>query len=307
MDSLPLKGKKAFDLLQGQFTCDVKEVTAQQSRLGAHCDQKGRIQSTFRLFQFHDIYYMQLPISLSQHALQQLKKYSHLFRITPKDVSGDFKIIGLNGSEIETVLTELNIPIPQTIDSACTFQDHLIIRVPGNSLPRFMIYGDPSSIDQLLLKMNQHSLLTKADDSAWKLLDISAGLAAIYPQTIGEFTPHHLNYPALNAVNFKKGCYIGQEIVARMQYLGKLKQHLQCGVFNESATAEPGTKLYNNEGQEVGTIIDVATDIENNQHVVLAVIADNALDKPLYIGIPNGSVVTLIENSTLPLELIRLK
>jgi tRNA-modifying protein YgfZ len=301
---IAIQGNKAAEFLQGQLTCDVHEITAQQSRLGAHCDPKGRMQSTFRLFKLHDVYYLDLPVAMVPHTLQALKKYAVFFKITPVDVSNSFKIIGLSGPTIEAVLKELQIPIPQQIDEACAFQNNLIIRVPScpvtqvqnqdptmtSSLPRFIFYGKQDDLNQIISQMNKLPQLNKADFIEWKWLDIAAGLATVYPQTVGEFTPHHINYPAFNAVSFKKGCYTGQEIVARMQYLGKLKQHLIRGLINSATASEPGTKLYNKEGNEIGTIIDSAPNgIESDHQISLAVVADKAKEQTIHIGSAEGT------------------
>lgn len=213
-------GPQAEKFLQGQVTCDVREVTEQQSRCGAHCDPKGRVQFTFRLLKREGNYYLQLPQVMIAHALNCLQKYAALFRIKLEEVPSN---------ETET-----------------------------------------------------------------KLAAIAAGIATIYPETIGLFTPHQLNSQLINAISFNKGCYTGQEIIARMHYLGKLKQQMYRVRFAGTMPPLPGTKLYNNEGQAVGELVAAALETENTLQA-LAVLQTNAITSPIHLENSSGTILTLLD------------
>ncbi len=216
---IAIKGNDAAKFLQGQLTCDVREVTDAQSRLGAHCDPKGRIQFTFRLFKFQDTYYFRLPVDVISHALILLQKYAVFFKVQLEDITQQWASFGLSGANCQTYLEDTFSIAPTAIDAVVPLQDLILIRTSA-SLPRFEIIGKPATIINL---QQQFPVTTPHDDfNTWKLLDIQSGVASVNSPTIGEFTPHDLNYPALNGVSFNKGCYTGQEIVARMQYLGQL-------------------------------------------------------------------------------------
>lgn len=116
------------------------------------------------------------------------------------------------------------------------------------------------------------TLNTITDPHAWKLKNIEAGIAEIYPETCEQFTPHELNYPELNAVSFNKGCYIGQEIIARMHYRGKLKTQL---IHAHSTFTNPPTRgekiFYRENDQEeiAGYIVDFAKEDGDCYHLLI--------------------------------------
>ncbi len=267
-----IAGQDAEKFLQGQLTCDVKEISTTQSRLGAHCDPKGRVQFTFRLFKHHDVYYFHLPRSLISHALASLQKYAVFSKVTLADVSSEWKSLGVSGPSIQQDLENLSKTVPTENDAVVALQDLIIVKIPGTA-PRFEIIGKPEDIDNAKVHLQKNTEGTK---NSWQLQDIQAGISSITPETIGEFTPHDINLPALNGVSFKKGCYTGQEIVARMQYLGKLKQHLVRVQFHSKIWVTPGTKLLIESDREVGKIVMAAP--ENDHYQALAVLQDSALE-----------------------------
>lgn len=182
---LCVSGPDAKKLLQGQFTCDLDDVTEAQSQLGAHCNPQGRVISLFRLFLLNNHYYLQMPRELIPIAMNALKKYAVFFKVTLIDASD------------QPILLTHHIKNP----------------------------------------------------------DILLGIPAIYPETSGKYLPHELNLPNLNAVSFKKGCYTGQEIIARMHYRGKLKTHLyQATAYSEEIPTR-GSDIYR-ENKPCGNVVD---------------------------------------------------
>lgn len=282
---IAVSGNDAAKFLQGQLTCDVGEVTATQSRLGAHCDPKGRIQFTFRLLKHQDIYYLRLPQNLISHALSLLQKYVVFFKARLEDVSSLWHSFGCSGPDVQNYFKDL----PSAVDEIMPLQDLMIIMAPG-PVRRFEIIGKPEALQNFQKRLQENAKLV--DFNTWKLLDIQAGIAHITSDTSGEFTPHDINYPALNAVSFNKGCYTGQEIVARMQYLGKLKQHLVRIQFKTTQPPFPGMKLFIENDQEVGRIIETALDEDHYQ--ALAVLQDRALEKAIHLAQDNVSIVHVL-------------
>lgn len=271
---IKISGVDSEKFLQGQLTCDVREVTEQASRLGAHCDPKGRIQFTFRLFKFHDDYYLRVLKSLIAHTTTLLKKYSVFFKVTLDDVSDEWCIIGLSRNNEDQIAA---LKAPEAVDGCSPFEEGIIIRVL-DSMPRFEIMvRENSSFIKDISPLPQHEEMNN-----WNLRDIISGIPTIYPETVGHFTPHQINYQLINGVSFKKGCYTGQEIIARMQYLGKLKQSIHRMQMKGGSVIVPGTKVKDEVEQEAGEIVQ-ATAV-NDFHEVLAVLYDNALGKKLHVG-----------------------
>jgi hypothetical protein len=280
---IKVEGIDAEKFLQGQLTCDVREVTEQQSRLGAHCDHKGRIQATFRLLKYQNDFYIQIPKNLIEHLLQCLKKYAVFSKVTLTNVSESWQQLGICGDNCPALLKEfVSEKLPEMIDAVICLNNLLILQLPGNQ-PRFSLLGSNLAIEplkQFLLPQCQ-----PADFNYWQMLDIAMGIPAIYPETIGLFTPHQINFTNINGVSFNKGCYTGQEIIARMQYLGKLKQHMYKITFTCLQPITPGAKIImmnQEKSDECGQLIH-AVNMHDNKWLGLATIFDNAISQKLYI------------------------
>lgn len=140
-----------------------------------------------------------------------------------------------------------------------------------------------------LLEKFKHTLWS---DNNWQLQDIRNGIPTIYPETIGEFTPHQINFQLINGISFNKGCYIGQEIIARMHYLGKLKQQMYRVSFSSNQPPVPGTKIYTAQKQEIGILVNAAT-ANNQDYEALAVLQNDAIKEAIYLE--NQIILTLLD------------
>ena len=275
-----ITGPDAEKFLQGQLTCDVREVKQSLSRLGAHCDHKGRVQATFRLFTDAENFYMQLPRSVIPHLMQCLQKYAIFSKVTLTDVSDQWQQIGICG-EIAVLEDYLKFSLSNETDQVVIANNIFILKIPG--INRFCLLTSNT------LSINS---LPQQPESAWQLLDIEAGIPTIFPETIGLFTPQQINFPAINGVSFTKGCYTGQEIVARMHYLGKTKQRMYRISFTSSQPPVPGTALMNQ--QEVGNVVQAITTGEN-EFQGLAVIFDSALSGPIYLNTQENVILNILD------------
>ncbi len=208
---LEVAGTGAFALLQGQLTCHLGDITEESSRLAAQCTPQGRVISFFRLFTYQKKYYLQMPKSLIPITLSALQKYAVFFDVTLHDVSEAFIQRGY--------FTKAETTWPDTEDQQLTENDAIIIREKGETL-RYLWIGRKDSI----ISCDPSKDNTYSD---WHRATIHHLVPTIYPETSEKFFAHELNLTALNAVSFTKGCYTGQEIIARMHYLGKPKNTLQ--------------------------------------------------------------------------------
>lgn len=199
-------GEKTEAFLQGQFTCDVSSLHTASYSLAAHCNRQGRVMSLGYLFQYETSFYYCLPSNIAEQAIKELAKYAQFSKV---------------------VLEIVNAPIFGLIDE---------------KLPSIEKTLTISSQRLLLLDFNQEfNVENTCDETQWHLLDIQQGIPRIYPETIGLFLPHHINLVELSAVSFTKGCYIGQEIIARMQHKAKIKQGMQTYLSAEPIS--PGDKI----------------------------------------------------------------
>lgn len=249
---IAVRGARAAEFLQGQLTCDVREVNDTQSRLAAHCNPKGRVLSTFRVLCYQDQFYLLTPASMQPLVIEQLKRYAALFKVSLEPTE-ELLLLGCVGNTLAHDLALHFDGVPETVDTTHSKDALRIIRILGEQ-PRFMLYGTADAMTALSTELTNR--YPQLDSTHWRLLDIQNGIPNIYPTSRELFTPHMLNYPTLNAVSFTKGCYIGQEVVARTQYLGKTKRHLWLATLDTDQLPAPGEKLYGDKEQETGTVVD---------------------------------------------------
>lgn len=283
-----ISGKDAKPFLQGQLTCDLEEINAKQSRLGAHCDTKGRIIASFRLFFYQNDYYFLLQQSTLPLLLTSLQKYAVFSKVVLKEVSEDWQKIGLYDPAIKDLLKEQKLYI--TKENGVTESNRkLSLSIPG-PVPRTILLAPASEpISYGDANFERQSI------NHWHLLDIMAGIPVIYPETSGQFTPHQLNFPEIGGVSFNKGCYIGQEIIARTHYLGKSKSRLYRVSFQANTPPLPGTPLLDNEQKtEKGALIMCAQE-QDNRYQALVCLQTQAISHSIRLGSLEGPILDLLE------------
>jgi folate-binding protein YgfZ len=250
MGLLRVSGDGAKNLLQGQLTCDINDITLTQSRLGAHCNPQGRILSLAHLFYFQDSYYLQLPRDVIPIALAALQKYAVFYKVDLQDASDTLIQIGYRGphAPLQALTTEL-----PTETNAVTQTQHLLINNLSSQISYYEVIGDFATITNLWTSLAKESLMNTTNIS--KYWRIQMGLPTIYANTSGKLLPHEINLPDLNAVSFNKGCYTGQEIIARMHYRGQSKKQMVRARVHTSTLPQPGADLFQ-DNHACGIIID---------------------------------------------------
>ncbi|MEM9243285.1 MAG: hypothetical protein AAGA27_04415 [Pseudomonadota bacterium] len=247
-----VQGSDAANYLQGQLSCDVSNLINNQAVLGCCCNPKGRVQAVFRLFKYGEDYYLRLSSDIVEQIIARLKQYAIFSKVDISHQAQQFVTVGLAADKIITP------------DSA-----HAII--------------DDTHYELYIHHDKQWQALSQnyqiADKKSWKNIEIDNGFPTIYQSTYEKFLPHDLNLDQLGAIDFNKGCYTGQEIIARMHYLAKLKTRCyQLQIENAAETADiaPGTALYAPDNQEtvLGHVVDVGS------QMVLAVLSDKSLAQP---------------------------
>lgn len=284
---LSINGPDTEKFLQGQLTCDVNLLNQTPISYGAHCDPKGRILFNFQLLKIADEYIFLLPQSMLPQAMSLLKKYLVFYRSTLQDISHTKKIFGVSGNTAALFDKYLT----SQIDTSLPLQsndDNIIIKISAD-IPRYVILTHQ---EPLISYLQNHS--TPNDD--WTLQNIAAGIADIYPETSGMFTPHEINLPQLGGVSFNKGCYTGQEIVARMQYLGKLKSQMFRIEFSAESLPTPGTPLYNEQKNVIGHIV-IAAEVSPQQFQALAVLPNQIAADRIFLADSSISIGNKFELS----------
>lgn len=297
---IEITGADTVDFLQGQFSNDVKQVSTSHSQLNAYCTPKGRILTTFRLFAMADHYYMTLPHELLEGTLKRLRMYVMRSQVTLNDISESWVSIGIAGPDSETHVAETLGEIPADINAVKTVKDIAIIRVPGVK-PRFELHGP---VDKMIAIWDQLAArLTLVGEGVWSHLDIEAGIPTIRAQTAEKFVPQMVNLQAIDGLSFKKGCFPGQEIVARTQYLGKLKKRMYRAHIDTQDTVQAGDELYGadeNNKQSIGTIVEAQPSPRSGYDILAVIQITEAENKPVHLHKQDGA---LLEISELPYSL----
>lgn len=290
---IAVHGEDAAQFMQGQFTNDVTRVDEQHSQLNGLCNPKGRLLASFRLFRHGDSYYISLPADMVETVLNRLRMYVLRAQVTLEEASDTFVHLGVSGEETPEVLGAFADELPEAIGAACSRDSEIIVRVPG-IYPSYEVFTTVERAAVLWDALNVHCAPVGAE--AWRLLDIQAGIPVIYPPTREAFVPQMINFQLLDAVNFKKGCYTGQEIVARMQYLGKLKRRMYRARVNAGVSPEPGEALFSAAApeQSCGQVVTAAGHPDGGYAVLAVIQIGNAGgDQSLHLGAADGPTLDL--------------
>lgn len=292
---LAVRGPDASKFLQGQLTCNLSYLSDSQSSLGARCNQKGRMQSSFRILLEGDGCLLAMASELLEPQLADLKKYAVFSKAKLTDESANWVRFGLGHAD--SSLSGLGLELPQE-DGAVVRADGLIaVRASNNRVELWVPAERAESLGQQLAAQ-----LPQGELNQWLLGQIRAGLGQVMAQTRELFIPQMLNLQAVGGVSFKKGCYTGQEIVARMQYLGKLKRRLYRLALPAGELPVPGTPLFSpTHNSSIGEVVLAAQ--APDQVELLAVLQAEAVeDGNLHLGALEGPGLQLLD---LPYQLDR--
>lgn len=257
---LMVEGERALEFLQGQISCDVREVTSLQIRQGVMCNLKGRILAALDVLRFsEDCFALVLPQDLLLDTQASLAKVAMLSRVKLRQNS-QYKLFGLYVQN-DNELVSMDIELPTEKLGSSQNGDCFCYQLE----PSFYIALVPEKKADAFA---QQELLRGS--LAWHALRLQRHQIEIYPETRGQFLPHRLDMHWLGYLNFNKGCYKGQEIIARTHYRATLKHQLVSFKIETPITMHSGLLIYNAEGAtEVGEIIDYCP-IGDNQYIITA-------------------------------------
>ncbi len=281
-------GEEVFTFLNNQLSNELKEVSQDTSQFSGYCSPKGRLYAVFLVFMRGSDYC--LRATTNSAIIDRLRMFILQTRVT-LDAETTLSGIGLIGADAARLLHDAALPPPTTVSGVVQHEDYSIIRSPG-TCERYEIYAPDSAITALWERLAPDA--APADSGVWRLHDILAGLPNIYPQTSERFVPQMVNLDLTGALSFSKGCYPGQEVVARTHYLGKLKRRMYRFALSRPATdPAPGDTVfvpaYSSE-QPSGEIVD-AYALPDGTLQGLASLRIRGLEQgELHLGAPDGVV-----------------
>ena len=285
------RGADTLNFLNGQLSNDIRLVDATHSQLASWCSPKGRMLVIFRIFQRGSDYLLQLPVVLQEGMLKRLRMFVMRAKVTLESLETELVSIGLSGPDAEKILRE-TAGIAPNGDNTCETRDEIsVLRLPGLH-PRFQIVAPAGICMKLWDDFKARS--APVGPPVWAWLDIMAGIPTVYPETSEAFVPQMANLEIVGGVHFKKGCYPGQEIVARMQYLGKLKQRMYRAHI-DTELVRPGNAIYAPDlpGQSAGTVVDAQKAPEDGYDLLAVVQISSATNGMLHLGSADGPQLAL--------------
>ncbi|HSC75634.1 MAG TPA: folate-binding protein [Pseudomonadales bacterium] len=277
---LEITGIDSAKFLQGQITCNMQDITLQQSRLGAHCTHKGRMVASFRLLQTSENSYLFcLPKQILPALQKSLAKYIVFSKAKLRNASDDYLQLGISGPQAAQQISAIFGTTPTARNTQHANENGTVICV-NETTPRFLCIVKAER-EKNIREILANASTTVTDCHYWRWLDIGDGMGEVREQTIEEFIPQMLNMQWLDGISFTKGCYTGQEIVARMQYRGTLKKGMYRIAGNGTAPLPNDAVFHDDTGQATGHMV-MAENFAPEQWEGLAVITHDAIEHALF-------------------------
>lgn len=257
-------GAQAAHFLHNQLTNDVEHLPADQARLAGYCSVKGRLLANLLIWRQSETLCLQSPRALVPDLQQRLQRFIMRAKVTLRDASTEQIVLGLSGTRTAAVLRSWFDPLPAAPYHLLHSEVGTLIRMADapHATPRYQWLTSTDTAQAAWPHLVQE--LQPVGAAAWRLQEIQNGIPHLSLPTQDRFVPQMLNYELIGGVNFQKGCYPGQEIVARSQYLGKLKRRMLCARI-ASTTALAGSEVFTSRQPEqaCGTIINAELDGPN--------------------------------------------
>lgn len=275
-----ISGADSLSFLQGQVSCNTTLLSAERSLNGALCNLKGRVIADFRLLQLGEDCLMQCTAGMAQPILDTLGKYAVFSKVELEQLEGDTApvALGLIDEAADEGLAQLEMTLPGEANGVCQSDNCSVIRLSG-PVDRIEVWFHNSAARDAFLASS--GLEASEDLAPWQRADIEAGMIHVTPALSEEYTPQLLNYDISGLIDFKKGCYTGQEIVARMYYRGTAKKRLFLASSNIELS-ENSRVMTASEAKAAGseTAGGEVLSFSNNESgaLLLAVLASDAVE-----------------------------
>ena len=254
---ISVSGEDAASFLHNQLTNDVQNLGVDQVRLAGYCSPKGRLHATLLMWRNAESVFLQLPRELQPALQKRLSMFVMRSKAKLADAGG-VVVLGLGGLAAQAALRAHFAALPEAPYTRIDTDLGTLLRVAdGLNAPRYEWLATPATAQAVLPALRD--VLALGGNQAWHLSSIHAGVPQVSTRTQEQFVPQMINFELLGGVNFKKGCYPGQEIVARSQYLGTLKRRTTLATI-AGANAQAGDEVFAeaDPGQPCGMVVNGA-------------------------------------------------
>ncbi|QQX85858.1 folate-binding protein YgfZ [Cupriavidus necator] len=291
-------GDDAGSFLHTQLTNAVEDLKAGAARLAGYCSPKGRLLATFLMWRDAEGIVLQLSADIQAPVQKRLSMFVLRAKAKLSDITPTHAVLGLAGAGAAKALAAAGLPVPEIAFAVAEADGITVIRLPdGAGQPRWQLVLPAERADAVRAALA--ASLQDASPALWDWLEVQSGLPRIVAATQEQFVPQMINFELVGGVNFRKGCYPGQEIVARSQYRGTLKRRMWL-VQGEGEVPAPAAEIYRPEdpGQPCGMIVNAAPAPQGGW-AGLAELKIDAAASTLRLGSAEGAAVA---TAALPYE-----
>ena len=286
-------GDDAKDFLHNQLTSNVSQLSPTAAQHSAWCTAKGRMLASFVLYRHATGYRALFAADLLADTMKRLQMYVLRSKVKLADLSANNVAIGVSGPDAETAATlaHAGLPAPAGILETAEFAEGSVIRIDAT---RCIVVVAQTAAGALWSRLAERA--RPVGTPAWQWLDIRAGLPLVSAATREAFVPQMADFDRIGGVSFNKGCYPGQEVIARTKYLGKVKRHLYR--IHSPAPLAAGLPIFAPEGAEPGHPcgqIANAAPAPAGGFDALAVIQESHAAADLALGTTDGTRVARID------------
>jgi folate-binding protein YgfZ len=291
LNLIQFAGADAQSFLQGQLSNDVRLLDGNNAQYTSYNTPKGRMLANGLLWQSApNTYIFQLPASLREAIQKRLTMFVLRAKVKVSDVSDDSVRLGVGGVGAAATLSQMLGELPASALGRVPFEHGSVLRLPGDNFELLIAPEQAQAIWEKLMP-----LAKPVGNACWDALLIRAGIPTLLPATQEQFVAQMLNYELIGGVNFKKGCYPGQEIVARTQYLGKPKRRMYLAHIDCGDTPQPGDELFSDDlpEQATGMVVNAAPAGDGGFDVLAVIQISSAEGHALHLKSIQGPALAL--------------
>lgn len=289
---IAFSGPESRNFLQNQITNDLRTQSPEQAVFAGYCNAKGRLQANFLVIQRDQDFLLLLPDSLRERTQKRLSMFILRTQTQARCANPEWVRLGLAGPGARALLTEVWGAAPAAGLGVLQHPDGLAIGLADERFDLLVAHDQAAAVQQTLAART-----TPIRPGAWDAELIHAGIPTIVPETFEAFTPQMVNLEVLHGVSFQKGCYPGQEVIARTQYLGKVKRRMFLAHLTPGAgPISPGQPLYSAAlpDQDCGAIANVVAARDGGYDMLVVARLDAWESGDLHIGSRTGPAVTAL-------------
>ena len=277
---IKVAGTDAEKFLQGQFSNDISSIKEDSYQFSSYSTNQGKVISLLRIIKDQDSFLLLLTTDISEYFMSKLSMYVLMSKVEI-EIMSNYKVYGLSGTASTETIKNNNYENSVFEKEDCYILNNTSERVSS----AIVIHKSNDKLDSLPRFFTSMSF-SSLEFNTNKLADMMRGFLRIDMTTKEKYIPQVLNMEILNGISYKKGCYTGQEIVARTHYLGKIKKRI-FSIETESESMKYGDVIHNVDSESIGEVISNTQDVQS-LNIALAILRLDSLDKELYVN--NGKI-----------------